>query len=336
MFRYIFLSLFALLLLTACGDSGTDTSSKDTNEVFGKATGAKASDNEAPIDQNVQQKYEDLLMSDPWPGANEMGQVFKAIGKDVSKFLRQSHPKSCPGCDLTGANLSRLSLTGVNLSGAILIGSDLSWSNLHGADLTGADLSRADLTHADLSYSYLNRANLSGADLSCDIGFLASPGVSEYSGSRGGLCRNLKGANLSEANLSGANLGKADMIRASLIDADLTGARMFLANLLGANLTGANLSNAEMWQVMANLADLTNANLTQADLFEANMNRANLTGANLTRADLSNAFFYEAIWSGTNVSGACTWDGEEPYGFGPEAYRGVLNYPENDRWECEE
>lgn len=48
--------------------------------------------------------------------------------------------KSCPQCDLSGANLIRMDLSGANLEGA-----NLSRAKLNLADLTGANLRFADL-----------------------------------------------------------------------------------------------------------------------------------------------------------------------------------------------
>jgi hypothetical protein len=85
MLRFIFLSVFALLLLTACGDGLTDqesgqepvndTSSQDFNNVFRNTTGAGS----------------------------------------IAEFLNQPNPKSCPECDLFGVDL-----TGADLSEAYL------------------------------------------------------------------------------------------------------------------------------------------------------------------------------------------------------------------------
>jgi uncharacterized protein YjbI with pentapeptide repeats len=69
--------------------------------------------------------------------------------------------RSCPRCDLSGANLTWATLTGATLAGATLSGAFLNEANLSGANLSGAHLSGANLHWADLS-----RANLSGADLS--------------------------------------------------------------------------------------------------------------------------------------------------------------------------
>ena len=95
MLRYIFLSVFALLLLTACGDGRNGQ------------LGGKVTDN------------------DSQPTKSDTS----GVGKDVSQFLRHPIPKSCHECDLrmadlSGANLTEADFFGANLDG--VIGADLS------------------------------------------------------------------------------------------------------------------------------------------------------------------------------------------------------------------
>jgi uncharacterized protein YjbI with pentapeptide repeats len=92
--------------------------------------------------------------------------------------LRQT--KSCPGCDLsyanlsgqkltgadlTGANLSAANLRQVNLSQAKLVGANLNHTDLAKANLTQANLTQATLVFARLENALLDRANLTGAIL---------------------------------------------------------------------------------------------------------------------------------------------------------------------------
>ena len=141
MLRYIFLSVFALLLLTAllltvCG--------------YGRngQLGGKVTDN----------------------GSQPTKSDTSGVGKDAAQFLRHPIPKSCHECDLrnadlSGAKLSRVDLSGTQLYMANLSGADLSAANLTEANLTGAILTRADLTEANLT-----GANLTGANLTDVIG----------------------------------------------------------------------------------------------------------------------------------------------------------------------
>ena len=62
---------------------------------------------------------------------------------------------------LSGGDLSGLSLRGVDLSDASLAGADLRFS-----DLTGSRLQRADLSGADLREAHLGNADLTDCDLS--------------------------------------------------------------------------------------------------------------------------------------------------------------------------
>ena len=120
MLRYIFLSVFALLLLTACGDGRNGQ------------LGGKVTDN------------------DSQPTKSDTS----GVGKDVAQFLGHSIPKSCHECnlrmaDLSGAKLSRVDLSGTQLYMANLSGADLSGANLTEADFFGANLD--GVIGADLS-----------------------------------------------------------------------------------------------------------------------------------------------------------------------------------------
>ncbi|GFE60157.1 pentapeptide repeat-containing protein [Geobacter sp. AOG2] len=67
--------------------------------------------------------------------------------------------------DLSGKNLSGMSLVGVNLSKCNLKGADLSNANLERADLGEADLERANLAGANLKMVSLKLSGLAGANL---------------------------------------------------------------------------------------------------------------------------------------------------------------------------
>ena len=76
--------------------------------------------------------------------------------RELQRLLEKN---SCPGCDLTGADLSRRALQHADLRAANLTGARLVQADLHQANLAGARLVAAQLTGVDLSF-----ANLSGAD----------------------------------------------------------------------------------------------------------------------------------------------------------------------------
>lgn len=76
----------------------------------------------------------------------------------VQKLIKS---RSCPRCDLQGADLSAVNLKNANLEGA-----NLSQANLNLADLSGANLANAVLTGASLAWTDLTSANLDNANLS--------------------------------------------------------------------------------------------------------------------------------------------------------------------------
>jgi uncharacterized protein YjbI with pentapeptide repeats len=132
--------------------------------------------------------------------------------------------------DLTGADLSQLSLIEADLrkadlGGAKLVRTRLIEANLIGADLGAAKLGRASLTRADLRF-----ANLTGASL---------------------LLADLSGANLSWAELRGAELAEAH-----LIDANLHGTHLAWAHLNGSRLSGADLTGAGLNRTIFAFLDL--------------------------------------------------------------------------------
>ena len=127
MLRYILLSVFALLLLTAlvltvCGYGRN-------GQLGGKVTdnGSQPTKSDTPV-----------------------------VGWDVAQFLRHPIPKSCHECNLTMADLSGAKLSLVDLSGT-----QLYMANLSGADLSGANLTETDFFEANLDG--VIGADLSGA-----------------------------------------------------------------------------------------------------------------------------------------------------------------------------
>jgi hypothetical protein len=105
----------------------------------------------------------------------------QAFDADHRKRLLET--KSCPACDLQGANLEGADLSEANLERAILFGANLKGAFLSGANLEGAFLARTNLEGADLNHANLERAILFGA--------------------------NLKGAFLSEVRVTGTRLAYA-------------------------------------------------------------------------------------------------------------------------------
>jgi uncharacterized protein YjbI with pentapeptide repeats len=112
------------------------------------------------------------ILADRFPllSVNQLGMtsIAQAANPDHVKQLLQT--KSCPGCDLSEANLSDKDLQGANLSGADLHSANLSRSNLTQADLSDAkmhhaNLTKANLTDADLTATSLYECKLNGIKL---------------------------------------------------------------------------------------------------------------------------------------------------------------------------
>lgn len=97
-------------------------------------------------------------------GQTFAGQLSTSSGVQVNVTIL-AETKSCPQCDLSGANLNRLDLSGANLEGANLSRAKMSLTNLSGANLHNADLREAIFNGADLSNIDLRGANLTGASL---------------------------------------------------------------------------------------------------------------------------------------------------------------------------
>ena len=81
-----------------------------------------------------------------------------ALGFSDTDLKKVMVHQTCPGCDLSSANLSTLNLSRANLSGSLLLKADLRKTNLFKADLRGANL-----TDAKLDGAHLQGANLSKA-----------------------------------------------------------------------------------------------------------------------------------------------------------------------------
>ncbi len=203
--------------------------------------------------------------------------------------------------NLSGAILSKVNFRYANLSGTTLSGANLSGANLSGAQLSGANLSDATLNEADLSGANLNGAYLSEADLS--NAYLRYATLSEVDLSEADLSRaTLSGANFRDATLSNADLIQANLQEADFSGADLRGANFSLANLHQANLSNTNLSGAIFREANLQEADLIDANLTTANLSGATLQNADLATANLSGANLSDANFSKTNLSDANFS----------------------------------
>lgn len=74
--------------------------------------------------------------------------------------------RSCPRCDLQGADLSALNLRNANLQGANLTNANLNLADLSGANLTNAVLTGASLVWTDFTDAQLDGTNLANSKFS--------------------------------------------------------------------------------------------------------------------------------------------------------------------------
>jgi uncharacterized protein YjbI with pentapeptide repeats len=122
----------------------------------------------------------------------------------------------------SGPNLAGRHLTSDDLSSyssglqcANLTGADLSGLSLAQVDFTGAIMRNASLQHADLTQATLDRADLTGADLSNAQMIQVSARYAKLVGAK------LANADLTQADLTGADLAKANLSGTSFTQATL-------------------------------------------------------------------------------------------------------------------
>ncbi|MEN6624391.1 MAG: DUF2169 domain-containing protein [Smithella sp.] len=184
----------------------------------------------------------------------------------------------------SGASFAGADLTGADLSSLSLIGADFHYAILEGVNFTGADLTRADFSNAVLA-----GANLTGAK--CLEG--------KFSGT------NIGRAVLKDADLSGG----LDMRNAVLAKSDLSGARFTGADLSGADLMECVFNKTDFSQVKAQQltfisSDLKGLNCSGADLSKSIFIETDVTGVDFTGAKLVSAVFVTAQGKAACFQGA--------------------------------
>ncbi|MCA9605055.1 MAG: DUF2169 domain-containing protein [Myxococcales bacterium] len=197
--------------------------------------------------------------------------------------------------DLTGADLSKLTLEKVDFTRALMESVQLRRANLAGAVLEGVVLAHADLTEANLAGANLRGANLGGAKL--------------------------VGANLAGADLTDATLFATDLENATLEGATLAASLLHETSFKRATLRGLQLERAILNEVDLQGADLTGARIVECvfhhvDLRKANLGGADLSGATFLECALEEASFVNArmekatcvgptsVWRGADFKGA--------------------------------
>jgi uncharacterized protein YjbI with pentapeptide repeats len=151
--------------------------------------------------------------------------VFLAAGTAVAVGATTASCTPGSGPDLAGRHLtsSDLSSYSSGLQCANLTGADLSGLSLAQVDFTGAVMRDANLQGADLSQATFDQADLSGANLSNAQMIQASARYAK-----------LAGADLAHADFTQADLTGADLARANLSGTTFSQATLDQANFAGA------------------------------------------------------------------------------------------------------
>ena len=216
---------------------------------------------------------------------------------------------SCPGCNLSGLDLTNVSVSSANLSGANLQRTTLNHTNLSGAvtlywtDFSGATVSCSDFSgtdggQVDLSITQFSTTTFDPDISSCRSNFSNTTVNDGYMSAEGLRLVNLTNAalsfpsspagfDLSGAFWPGATVASggppfqrtcfdgATLAGTSFQSVDLTGAVFHGSNLSGANLTGAHLDQSQLQDAGFQNATLVNVSGLQT----AASAGANFTGA---------------------------------------------------------
>jgi uncharacterized protein YjbI with pentapeptide repeats len=232
------------------------------------------------------------------------------------------------GLDFSGANLSDTSLkesviaesnfTGANLTSANLTQADAVQANFTSAALAGAKLEKADFTRADFTTATLAGADLTGAVLDEAIlenANLTDAVLDQISATETLFAKaNMTGTKLrqsqcQQADFTSATIHHCDFSNANLQEACVEKASGKQVNFSGADVSklraaGAELPGANLRQIKGSDSIWAQANLTEADMRHAQLSGATLTSANLEKANLSAANLRSARLNKTNFTSA--------------------------------
>ena len=150
------------------------------------------------------------------------GSGAKLAGKHVhDRALQRAKGLQC--ADLRNADLTGLDLTQVSLAGALATGANFSNVGIGQGDLSGAKLAGANFSGADLTQATLTGADFSGANLAH---------------------AKLIQADADNTNWTGADLTGVDATQAELQNAIFDNAKLSSADFTQADIAGANFTSA--------------------------------------------------------------------------------------------
>lgn len=191
-----------------------------------------------------------------------------------------------------------------NLSNADLSGEDLSNLSMLVTNFTGANLTNVNITNAIIALSNFTNATLNGIK-----GQYANYGDPDIlpTGYRF-TNRYIVGPYV---NLSGADLSNQDLSNVILTDINLSSANLSLANMTNANITGANMNSADLTGAtitgiqgrFSGTPTLPNGNYQIKNQYIVGPG-VNLTSADLTNQDLTGISFQETTLASTNMTGS--------------------------------
>ena len=182
---------------------------------------------------------------------------------------------NCSGCDMSGRDMSRLTLTGADFTNSVFDHADLSGGAFDNSNLAGAQFRRAYLIRTTGNSVNLSRAVLSDAMMN--------------------------EANLTASNFTATELQRADMSGGFFIGSDFTGAKFINTSAVQADFSEATFNDTKL-----DHANFENALFIKAKFKGADFGHAYVTGASFERADLSAADLSETqgLTQG-QLDGAC-------------------------------
>ncbi len=185
-----------------------------------------------------------------WQGLTAHAQISVSTGLYISG--------SCSSCDLSGREMTRLSLNGA----------DFSKSNFSRSNLSGGEFNQSNLAGAQFSRAYLMRAKGEGVNLRRAV---------------------MADANLTEAALNRSDLSETDLRRADLSRGSFKGSDFSQTTFTSGNAGGANFTDANFGLAKLHHTSFQDAIFIGAKLKHTEFGTANLAGADFTAADLSGA-----------------------------------------------
>ena len=257
------------------------------SQQFNRFASAAASANQQSLHQHQQNDGTQLQTTPPLTRQDVIRAIISTSAE--TRELRFQ------GCNLIGANLSRLDLRHINfrfaqLRGANLKGANLSFANFERADLFQANLEGAQLIGSNFAFSNLENSNIRAITIVPTCLDSTSQTTSFYdwhNQTTGGYLAAAATAGngmYSASSATSTAAARGQLIMASFEGANLRstnfeGSRLMGVNMRAAVLRASNLQNCDLSRANFAGADLENCDLSGSDLNEANLRKANIKGA---------------------------------------------------------